>query len=621
MFSRYVEIRPGSSGRRTLIVPWTAVVRGPRDEPGRVEILGTDGGRRLLVPWYAVRRPSREEATRVLRAALGGAAGPALAELVRRPGLDLRDEDQLLDAAVALLLDGSHVLVELAPEDTAPGRYHPLDAPRAVIPAPPPRGELRHGTRLRVRVVLDDAAALAGASVTLTAPDGQTAERSTGGGGDARLDDVATDGTGRAVVRPGKVPRTYPDPATLLFAEHVFDFPFGATVAADVVTGEVQTILLRRPDVERVDTSDLAFAPGSALLVPLAPPLAPVQSLATALARLQRGPPCRLLIVGHASPDGGAAANDALALRRAECARHLLLGERDAWVDLATQHGSPADVQRLLRYLAVAHEWPTEPARVDGVVDAAVQAAVARFQEHYNAIFAGDLDVDGIIGEQTLGALFDVQQEELRLQLEALAVPEAAPRWFTAKGVASAGGRVLGHPAIAGSWSAEGQRRVDLLLLPEDLTWRESHGLELLYDVARLRLLPISARSPGPCDLIIQVVDHYSRVLANEPYRVTTDEETREGVSDDQGLVVERALRGQFPRLECGEAVVVIDDRYQQMTRQRYERTAALAAADDDDDDDVVDRDAPLPAADDDEPDDDGPDDDGPDDADEEQEG
>ena len=64
-------------------------------------------------------------------------------------------------------------------------------------------------------------------------------------------------------------------------------------------------------------------------------------------------------VVGHASPDGDLDANELLALRRAECVRHLLVGDRDAWVDLAAHHGSPADVQRLLRYLARAHDWPT----------------------------------------------------------------------------------------------------------------------------------------------------------------------------------------------------------------------------------------------------------------------
>ena len=595
MFGSHIEIRGSSIGRRVYLVHWTAVAAVPEDPSGQFAVrLGESGGRTQIVPWHAVRRPSHQEATQLLRASFGAAWGSASA-IASRLGLALRDEQRMIEQVVALLVGGTYVLVEIEAEDIPLGHFVTRSPPPE--PRPEPRAAFvpQTGTRLHVRVVLDDGAALAGARVTLTGPDGRTAEVSAGGGGDARLEGLPADGMGKAVVRPGKVPRTLSDAATVLHADHVFEFPFGSTVAADLLTGAMQTILLRRPEVERVDTNNLAFAPDSPLLVALGEAHSPAQGLATAMARLQRGPACRLLVVGHASPDGDVAANEMLASRRAECVRHLLVGDRGAWVDLAAHHGSPADVQRLLRYLARAHDWPTEPTRVDGVVDEAVEAAVASFQGHYNAIFAADLTVDGVCGEQTLGALFDVQKHELRLQLDAAQVPEGAPKWFTAKGLLSAGARVLGHPAVPGSWSAEGQRRVDLLLIPDDITWRESQGIELLYDVARLRLLPMSPLTVGPCDLIVQVVDHYGRTLSNEPYRLTTDDETREGTSDEQGMVIERDLRGRSPRLTCGDAVIIIDDRYHQMTRARYERTPAFETGRDEPEDDV-DWDAPLPA-------------------------
>lgn len=191
-------------------------------------------------------------------------------------------------------------------------------------------------------------------------------------------------------------------------------------------------------------------------------------------------PSSRLLIVGHASPEGAAKGNEALALRRAECARHLLVGDREAWVGLATDHGSPADVQRLLRYLARAHDWPTEPGRVDGVLDGEAEAAVSSFQATYNTIFDGEILVDGVIGTETLGALFDVQRHELRHLLDALEVAEQPVRWFNSTGVLSAGARILAHPGIAGSQSSDGQRRVDLLLLDDRLGWLDDLARELL---------------------------------------------------------------------------------------------------------------------------------------------
>ena len=124
-----------------------------------------------------------------------------------------------------------------------------------------------------------------------------------------------------------------------------------------------------------------------------------------------------------------------------QCVRHLLTDAREAWVDLAAKHGSPADVQRQLRYLARAHDWPTEPTRLDGIVDARVEAAVSQFQAHYNAVFAGSIEVDGVIGVETLGAMYDVQRAELRLQLAALDLEFVQPQFFGASGRRRRAGR------------------------------------------------------------------------------------------------------------------------------------------------------------------------------------
>src|SRR5690606_4620571 len=163
------------------------------------------------------------------------------------------------------------------------------------------------------------------------------------------------------------------------------------------------------------------------------------------------------------------------------------------------------------------------------------------FQSTYNRVFDAQILVDGVVGVETLGALFAIQRHELRHQLAALDVPEEPPQWFTATGISSAGARVLAHPGIPQSQTAAGQRRVDRL-----------HG------VARCRAVPISSLAMGRSDRVVQLVDHYGRILADEPYRVITDEEEREGTSDDQGIVAERGLHGRFVRLVCGEAAIVV---------------------------------------------------------------
>lgn len=585
----------------------------------RVEIRGGPGRRWLVVPWYAtpesvatdhaptsVRRLSPTEASAVLRlASQDPVSAGRLAALVQRsvqgPGAG-----HFLKDLARQLGDGRLIVLELADLDPTrrldaiPPRLERVEPPGDLAPSEPQRT-----TRLRVRVVLDDGVPLSGASVTLTAPDGRRVEVVAGGGGEARIDEIPADGQGQAEVRPQRIPRWLGGSQPPLFAEHIFDLPFDAAVTAAVPTGALATIVLRRPEIERVDGACLEFAPDSSLLVPLVDGQSPAQALLAAIARLQAEPPCKLLIVGHASAAGGADSNDKLAQRRAECVHHLLVDARDAWVDLAAEHGSPGDVQRLLLHLARVHDWPTDPTRVDGVVDKHMTAAVSAFQAHYNGAFDGSLDVDGVCGKQTLGALFDVQRHELAMQRTALGIPDAPLTWFNAAGLLSAGARVLAHPAIPGSQAAPGQRRVDLLLLGDPLAWREQHGIERLYDAARIHTLPTAPLAVGRADLILTLVDHYGRTLADQPYEVCTETEIRTGTSDAQGRVIERGLLGRVARLECDGCVVIIDDAYHRVTKQRHALVATMPASDDHDTDDTDDEDldAPLPAVDDDDDD------------------
>lgn len=607
----YAEINLGL-GSRGYIVRWSLVPDARGYDPVEVEL----GCQRKIRAH--VRRLSYGQAKDLLSSVWSDSAR-GICDLLEDAGRAWYHHEQAISEMASLMGHGTYLLLE--PEVDAHGwanlraspPRNPRDEPREPLTKIPREGT----TALHVQVLLDDGARLKGAKIALAAPDGQAAELVANHRGEAALDKVAADGVGRAVVRPTKTPRWRSGTESFHQSERTFDFPFETPVSADVPTGTMYQLILRRPEVERVEDVGLGFALDSPLLVPLDDHLSPTPALATALARLRDVPSLRLLIVGHASPDGNTKLNDDLARRRAECARHLLVGDRDAWVDLATNHGGPADIQKLLRYLAHVHDWATDPERTDGVMDARVKAAVSAFQTTYNAVFEAQILVDGVIGVETLGALFDVQRHELRHHLDALDVADTPPRWFGATGAAGAGARILAHPGIPGSESDAGQRRIDLLLLDDTLGWGEAHGLDLLYDVARFRVVPIAPLPMGRSDLVVQVVDHYGRILAGEPYRVTTDEEEREGVSDEQGMVVERGLHGRFARLECGSAVVVLDDPYFQTARQRYVRVAPTDLGDDDE----PWSDEPLPALNDDDDDDDLDDADDLDDEDEDEEG
>lgn len=217
---------------------------------------------------------------------------------------------------------------------------------------------------LGVRLVLDDGASLNGTQVILRAPGGATAEVVTDPEGAAVSQPFTQEGVGRVTIAGvGDLTRCRPGMDSLVHGPHHLELPFDDQPSVDVAThtrGQAPPIVVvRRPVVHIAEGGALRFLPESAMLVPLDPERPPYLALASAWSAFSHRQFARLLIVGHASPDGSTPKNEALASRRATCVRHLLTEDRDAWVALASQHGSPADVQHFLSYLASAHGWPT----------------------------------------------------------------------------------------------------------------------------------------------------------------------------------------------------------------------------------------------------------------------
>ncbi len=538
---------------------------------------------------------------------IDGVAGALAGHIAAGRVLVLREPDAdagaLADAGDPAW-DDLPFLDDLRPTDGGDGGGD--DAPTTPVPGEDPRVRTWHAT-----LVLDDGSPLADETVRATPPAAAEREVVTDGAGGLAIGELGTPGNGRLVLRPQHPPRCGGGMG-FVASQWTVPFPFDAPAVVDVPIEPPQVVVVTRPNIARIEPDSLQFARDASLLVPLDPARSHLGALATAIAHLGDRGDVQLMVVGHTSADGDAQANDALALRRAQCVQALLDGSRDAWVQLATSHGTPADVQRLLAYLAETHRWPTNPGRTDGVVDGGYAEAIAAFQQRYDDIYDAMLDVDGVCGEETLGALFDCQSYELHELVAALGASTANLRYASPSSM-GAGAQVLAHPALAESGSAAGQRRVDLLLLPSSLAWRDHHGIALLYDVARIETLPLRPVALGRGDLVLRLVDHYGHVLADTEYVIETEADRREGTSDGEGMVVERGLGGELVRLTCGAArCVVVDTRYAERGGARRARPAAadlppededlLFEEDEPDDDDDVTDDPPDDDA---EPDDD----------------
>ncbi len=358
-----------------------------------------------------------------------------------------------------------------------------------------------------------------------------------------------------------------------------------------IATDRPTTIVVHRPRVYASAIEWTSYLRGSILLLPRIGPQHPWAAIVGWLRCLQQRGDHGALIVGHRE----ASEPEDFAELRARALRHFLRDEQQAWVELATAHGRVQDTQVFLDYLHSVSAWDTGLPTITDTADAATARAVEAFQRTYNLAFQADIHEDGVIGEQTLGAIFEVAKTELVHWLELNQTSLDALNYYLSAEQLSADPVFDGRP-----W-------VQLLAIPfcdrYDLA-REPDGAGL-YPIAHLLPLPlVEIEAPLYHVLQIRLLDEWGAPLVRQAYELSVAGDTRFGETDEHGRLAEPFLPPGAVTLRLGEgAPVLFHDLYQP-------RQAFALVADDDDDDDIVDREAEFDAynAEDIEPEDDEPD-------------
>ncbi len=196
-------------------------------------------------------------------------------------------------------------------------------------------------------------------------------------------------------------------------------------------TTQDNVVRLRKFHRHVLEVPDVHFHHNSAVLLPnyghdKAPPHAGADSpsnyglsvLSACLYHARHNDEQKVLIAGHADTSGPDPHNFKLSKKRADAVLHALLGERDAWVAIAKDTGKTEDYQLILKWFAQVYKWDCDPGKVDNIKGPKTTTAVRNFQTSYNSAFDGKLAVDGSVGKQTWGAIFDVYMDVLQNQLE-----------------------------------------------------------------------------------------------------------------------------------------------------------------------------------------------------------
>ncbi len=188
-----------------------------------------------------------------------------------------------------------------------------------------------------------------------------------------------------------------------------------------VETGDAYTFKLHRFQVHWLEFEDTLFHHDSAVLMPdglfddeKEQHSGGLDVIYVAYSYASENADQQLLIAGHTDTSGSDAYNETLSLLRAENILYVMLGDQDAWVDSVLQKSKVEDYQQILTWVAYQKGWPCDPQGIDNVSGANTRSAIRKFQEYYNLEFDQEISVDGGIGPETWGAIFQLYMDYLK---------------------------------------------------------------------------------------------------------------------------------------------------------------------------------------------------------------
>lgn len=292
---------------------------------------------------------------------------------------------------------------------------------------------------------------------------------------------------GRSTERGGSVVATV-DPATDAV-------PLSWLLPRPVAPAPAPVAAPDEPVLLRVELGALGFDTLGVLTLPRpsAGRFHPWTALTILAAHLQDHPGSGFVALGHqeiGEPSGHS-------VLRAAALVHLIRDEREPWVAIAAKWGRVRDTQEFLAYLHDERGWTLPAPPFTDEADDATAAAVLAFQRAYNATLDGEpLLEDGVIGAQTLAAIFDTARADLLQWLEFHGTAAGSLVFHDDARVALAcAERFKPYPTMPALPPRHAGRLVDLVIVPPDpavaIDLAKTPEGAGIYDVASIGTLPL----------------------------------------------------------------------------------------------------------------------------------
>lgn len=169
----------------------------------------------------------------------------------------------------------------------------------------------------------------------------------------------------------------------------------------------------------------------------------------------------KILVAGHTDRSGSEEYNFELSKKRSLAVVSILENDKESWKIIADEKHTNEDIQHILKWIAVFKTWNCDPGEIDGIIGSQSTAAIKEFQTK------SGLNDDGVVGQKTWGAIFDVYQQNLESimsgELDALNGRSSLNWAYTGKGVGC--GELW---PISDQMKSQTDRRVEVLFFEEN---------------------------------------------------------------------------------------------------------------------------------------------------------
>jgi hypothetical protein len=426
---------------------------------------------------------------------------------------------------------------------------------------PPKRDDPRPAQRTWIAITVVDAngRGFADTSWILTTPDGDDHEIRLDAASTWRADDLVASGT--CHLRMGRAAPQATDARTTVLITPVLPRIVRAPRASVALrTGVAHTVVVeeRRVELMRVALGAVGFQQQSVLTVPWAslPHLNPWAAITVLATYMRDHPGATYVAIGHHEVEEPSSHSRV----RAEALVCFIEGDRATWVAAAAKWGNLDNVFEWLAYLRSELGWPIP--EIDGGAEARADA-VRAFQQSYNARTAAEIHEDGIVGVQTLGAMFDVMREELLAWLELHgADPSMIVSHDFATPVLACGQAFKPHRTMPERPTHHRDRFVDLVVIPagESIDLGAQPTGVSIYEAASIGTLPLDGIAAPKSGLVLEIVlrDENDAPVAGTAFEVRTPGGAiRRGTLDDRGEaritgVMQGCCHVRFPELAPG---------------------------------------------------------------------